>query len=185
MPLLLALAAQASSGGAGWAAVGLPQMGVLAAKSAGLDLASGLWVDAPGRQWVQVVATLAEAVPVVMVGQLGTVPGQVARRLAAVLRRSGSVLLSAGSWEGAEVRMSIVSAAWDGVGAGHGVLRGRRVKAAAVGRGASAVPRYAEMWLPGPDGKVASLSARAVTVDSSQLAPGAGGVERPVLRVVG
>ncbi|WP_319595490.1 hypothetical protein [Streptomyces sp. ID05-04B] len=44
------------------------------------------------------LATVAEAVPVVLVGSTGPVPDRVARRLAAVLRRSDSVLLSAGSW---------------------------------------------------------------------------------------
>ncbi|MFJ5302675.1 hypothetical protein [Streptomyces sp. NPDC088350] len=68
-------------------------------------------------------------------------PGQIARRLAAVLRGSGSVLLEAGAWEGAEVRMNVVPAAWEGSREGHGLLRGRRVRVAAVGRGASAVPR--------------------------------------------
>ncbi len=185
MPLLLALAAEASVGTAGWAAVGLPQMGALAAKSVGLDLASGLWVDEPGRQWAQVVATLAEVVPVVLVGQLGTVPGQIARRLAAVLRRSGSVLLAAGSWDGAEVRMNVVSAAWEGVSEGHGLLRGRRVRVAAVGRGASAVPRYADMWLPGPDGRVAPLPTGAAVPDGPETVSDVQLGGRPVLRVVG
>ncbi|EPD66679.1 hypothetical protein HMPREF1211_00934 [Streptomyces sp. HGB0020] len=154
MPLLLALAAKASGGTVGWAAVGLPQMGALAAQSAGLELASGIWIDDPGRQWAQVLATVAEAVPVVLVGRLGPVPDRIARRLAAVLRRSGSVLLAAGSWQGAEVRMKVVSAAWEGLGGGHGLLRGRRVRVAAAGRGTATVARYAEMWLPGADGQV-------------------------------
>jgi hypothetical protein len=185
MPLLLALAAEASAGRAGWAAVGLPQMGALAAKSVGLDLVSGLRVDDPGRQWAQVVATLAEVVPVVLVGQLGTVAGQTSRRLAAVLRRSGSVLLAAESWDGAEVRMNVLSAVWEGISEGHGLLRGRRVRVAAVGRGGSSVPRYADMWLPGPDGRVAPLPTGAVVLDDPETVPGAQHGGRPVLRGVG
>ena len=157
MPLLLALAAEASGGSVGWAAVGLPQMGALAAQSAGLELAGGMRIDDPGRQWAQVLATVAEAVPVVLVGRLAPVPDRIARRLAAVLRRSGSVLLAADSWQGAEVRMRVFSAAWEGIGGGHGLLRGRRVRVAAAGRGAAAVARYAEMWLPGADGLVAAV----------------------------
>ncbi|WP_192583407.1 hypothetical protein [Streptomyces albicerus] len=38
MPLLLALAAEASHTSVGWAAVGLPQLGALAAEAAGLDV---------------------------------------------------------------------------------------------------------------------------------------------------
>ncbi|WP_405729178.1 hypothetical protein OG885_09835 [Streptomyces sp. NBC_00028] len=185
MPLLLALAAEASVGAIGWAAVGLPHLGVLAAQSAGLDLASGLWVDEPGRQWVQVVATLAEVVPVVLVGRLGPVPGQVARRLAAVLRRSGSVLLAAESWEGAAVRMNVVSSVWDGIGEGHGLLGGRRVQVMAVGRGASAVPRYAQMLLPGPDGRVALVRTDTAATGTSKALTAVGSEGWPALRVAG
>ncbi|MFG2794615.1 hypothetical protein [Streptomyces sp. NPDC048419] len=103
MPLLLALAAEASAGAVGWAAVGLPNVGALAAQEAGLDLASGMRVDDLGRQWARVLTTVAEAVPVTLVGAVGPVPDRGARRLVAVLRRSGSVLLSVGSWQGAEV----------------------------------------------------------------------------------
>ncbi|MFF4257885.1 hypothetical protein ACFY1L_42530 [Streptomyces sp. NPDC001663] len=187
MPLLLALAAEVSSGGVGWAAVGLPQMGALAAQAAGLELESGMRIDDPGRQWAQVVATVAEAVPVVLVGgRLGAVPDRIARRLAAVLRRGGSVLLAADSWQGAEVRMRVVSAAWEGIGGGHGLLRGRRVRVASVGRGAAAAPRYAEMWLPGPGGRIVPVHTDAAAGGPAAVtASPAGHRGRPVLRVVG
>lgn len=185
MPLLLALAAEASTDAVGWAAVGLPQMGALAAEAAGLDLASGMRIDDPGRNWAQVLATVAEAVPVVLVGPLGPVPDRIARRLAAVLRRSGSILLSAGSWQGAEARLQVISAVWEGVGNGHGLLRGRRVKVAAAGRGAATAPRYAEMWLPGPDGAIALVPANGAHESDPVPAAGAGLERRPVLRVVG
>lgn len=64
MPLLLALAAEASTDAVGWAAVGLPQMGALAAEAAGLDLASGMRIDDP--------------------------------------------------WQGAEARLQVISAVWEG-----------------------------------------------------------------------
>jgi hypothetical protein len=188
MPLLLALAAEAANGTVGWAAVGLPQMGAPAAQAAGLELASGIRIDDPGRQWAQVLATVAEAVPVVLVGRLDPVPDRIARRLAAVLRRSGSVLLAADTWQGAEVRMTVVSAVWEGIGGGHGLLRGRRVRVAAAGRGAATAPRYAEMWLPGPDGQVAAVrddTPAAERRDVAVAADGAGHRGRPVLRVVG
>ncbi|MCX5355522.1 hypothetical protein [Streptomyces mirabilis] len=187
MPLLLALAAEASRTAVGWAAVGLPQLGALAAEAAGLDLASGMRIDDPGRHWAQVLATVTEAVPVVLVGPLGPVPDRIARRLAAVLRRSGSILLAAGPWQGAEARLQVVSARWEGVGDGHGLLRGRRVRVAAAGRGAAAAPRYAEMWLPGPDGAVAPVldESDAAYEPSPITAVGAVREQRPVLRVVG
>ncbi|WP_240797964.1 hypothetical protein [Streptomyces sp. F001] len=186
MPLLLALAAHASADAAGWAAVGLPHMGAIAAQAAGLDLACGMLIDDPGRQWAQVLATVAEAVPVVLVGPLGTVPDRIARRLAAVLRRSESVLLAADSWQGAEVRLRVVSATWEGVRDGHGLLRGRRVRVAATGRGSAAASRYAEMWLPGPDGQVAPIhpdTGRPHGLEPAAAATAAH-QERPALRVV-
>jgi hypothetical protein len=186
MPLLLALAAEASAAAAGWAAVGLPQFGALAADAAGLDLSSGMRIDDPGRHWAQVLATVLEAVPVVLVGPLGVVPDRVARRLSAVMRRSGSVLLAAGPWPGAEIRMQVVSATWEGVGGGRGLLRGRRVQVAAGGRGSAVATRYAEMWLPGPDGRVAPVH-HADGERTGEAAPVVAGVRerRPALRVVG
>lgn len=154
MPLLLALAAEAAAAGEGWAAVGLPRLGALAAAGAGLELGAGIWVDLPGRQWPQVVATALEAVPVVLVGGLPAVPDRIGRRLAAVGRRSGSVLLAADTWTGADLRMRVTSAVWEGVGSGHGVLRGRRARVLAAGRGAAGRVRQADLWLPGPDGTV-------------------------------
>ncbi|MEO3976883.1 hypothetical protein [Streptomyces sp. CAU 1734] len=182
VPLLLALAAEASAGSAGWAAVGLPGLGPGAAADAGLELGAGMWVDDPGRRWPQVLATVLEAVPVVMVGVVPPVPERVTRRLAAVMRRSGAVLLAAGSWEGAAVRLNVTTAVWDGVGTGSGILRGRRVTVVAAGRGEAARPRRAEMWLPGPDGRVAPLDPATVEQPSAG-GEAAGG--RPVLRVLG
>jgi hypothetical protein len=184
VPLLLALAAEASRDTAGWAAVGLPQLGVLAAEAAGLPLASGMRIDDPGRHWAQVLATVLEAVPVVLVGSVGAVPDRVARRLAAVLRRSGSVLLSVDHWQGAEVRLQVVAASWEGVGQGYGLLHGRRVRAAATGRGAAVAPRYAEMWLPGPDGVIAPMQHRG-SLPHSAAPVGLAGERQPVLHVVG
>ncbi|MER6121462.1 hypothetical protein ABT173_01935 [Streptomyces sp. NPDC001795] len=186
MPLLLALAAEASRSTPGWAAVGLPQLGVLAAQAAGLDLAHGMRIDSPGRQWAQVLATVLEAVPVVMTGSLDSVPDRVARRLGAVMRRSGSVLLSADGWPGADVRLQVVASSWEGIGQGHGLLHGRRVTVAAAGRGAAAAARHAEMWLPGPNGTIAPLlteggHAPAVSEPAAMRAVGG----RAGLRVVG
>ncbi|MFI6639032.1 hypothetical protein [Streptomyces sp. NPDC050504] len=182
MPLLLALAAEASAGTAGWAAVGLPHLGALAAESAGLDLRGGLRVDRPGRHVVQVLATLIEAAPVVLAGPLDRVSDRAARRLTAALRRSGSILLSSGPLPGAEIRMRVVSASWEGVGEGHGLLHGRRVRIAATGRGAAAAPRYAEMWLPGPSGAAAPVRDAVDAAPDGVPAPTG---LRPELRAAG
>ncbi|MFB7836139.1 hypothetical protein [Streptomyces sp. NPDC056056] len=183
MPLLLALAAEACAGSVGWAAVGLPGLGPRAAADAGLDLGAGLWIDSPGRSWPQVLATVLEAVPVVLVGHLPAAPDRVLRRLSAIMRRSGAVLLAASSWDGADVRLQVTSAAWDGVGEGFGLLRGRRATVLSTGRGAASRPRRTELWLPGPDGRVSpvisDMEAPAVRMPDST------GGGRPVLTVLG
>lgn len=180
LPLLLALGSEAASERPGWAAVGLPHMGVLAARHAGLDLASGVWVDAPGGRWPQVLGHLIGAVPVVLLDVPGPVPGRIRARIEAQLRASSSVLLVAGSWEGADLQFRVTGAVWEGLSAGHGVLRRRRVRVEAVGRGrAGGRPRWAEWWLPGPDGAVPAVP-EAITSPTGAGAPAAAG-----LRVVG
>ncbi|MFJ8774630.1 hypothetical protein [Streptomyces microflavus] len=161
LPLLLALAALATAGTAAWAAVGVPELGALAAAQAGLDLAMGLVVADPGPRGAQVLGALLESVPVVLVGSAVRIPDRAVRRLRALMRRSGSVLLAQGGWPGAEVQLRVVSAGWEGVGRGHGLLHGRRVTVTAGGRGAAARPRRAELWLPGPDGLVGVVEREA------------------------
>jgi hypothetical protein len=158
LPLLLALAAEAATQAGAWGVVGLPQLGVLAAESMGLDVGLGLFVDDPGQRWPEVVATLAEVVPVLLLGGCGPATGRTAQRLGAVLRRTGAVLLTAGVWEGADVRLSVTRARWEGVGIGHGLLRAREVEVTASGRGAAVgSPHPARLWLPGQDGHAAPL----------------------------
>ncbi|MFD6465377.1 hypothetical protein [Streptomyces goshikiensis] len=184
LPLLLALAAAASAGSAGWAVVALPELGPRAAADAGLELGAGMWIDAPGRRWPHVLATVLEAVPVVMVGPLPPAPDRVARRLSAVMRRSGTVLLAAEVWEGAEVRLRVTTAVWEGVGTGFGLLRGRRATVVSTGRGAADQARRADLWLPGPDGLVATIAPAA----ADTAIPGSEGATvtgRRGLRVLG
>ncbi|MFJ9327346.1 hypothetical protein ACIRPN_17760 [Streptomyces sp. NPDC101230] len=161
LPLLLALAALATAGTAAWAALGVPELGTLAASQAGLDLATGLVVADPGPRAAQVLGALLESVPVVLVGSAVRIPDRAVRRLRALMRRSGAVLLAHGWWPGAEVQLRVVSAGWEGVGRGHGLLHGRRVTVTAGGRGAAARPRQTELWLPGPDGLVSVVEREA------------------------
>ncbi len=99
------------------------------------------------------------------------------RRLAARARDRGAVLVVAGDRvEAADVSLAMVSAAWQGVGDGHGRLSARRVEVVAGGRGSAAQERWLSLWLPGPDGRVASVVASPVGVApvadaSSQVRP--------------
>ena len=152
--LCLALAAGASVAGAWCAVAGVPQLGVSAAAGVGLDPARLLLVADPGTAWPQVVASLLDGCELVLLRPPGHAPAQVRRRVEAVLRRCGGVLVVAGDWDGAQARLLVTRQEWAGIEAGHGRLRARRVLVVADGRGAAARPRTRWLWLPGPDGSV-------------------------------
>jgi hypothetical protein len=176
--LALALLAAASAQGSWCAAVGLPALGLAAAAEAGVALERFPLVASPGPGsgpggWAWVVAALLDAFDVVLARPpAGSgVRGADGRRLTARVRERGAVLVVAGAWaEPAEVRLTLASAAWEGVGQGHGRLRGRRVEVVTGGRGAAARERRVPLWLPHPDGGV-----RAVEVERPLRAARVGG----------
>ena len=135
--LCLALAAGASAAGAWCAVVGLPQLGVAAAADAGLNPDRMLLIPDPGPNWPQVVASLLDGCDLVLLGPPGRLPAQARRKLEATVRRFGGVLLVAGEWDGAQVRLLVTEQEWTGIGAGHGRLRARRAQVVADGRGAA------------------------------------------------
>jgi hypothetical protein len=152
--LCLALAAGASVAGAWCAVAGVPQLGVSAAIGVGLDPARLLLVPDPGTAWPQVVASLLDGCELVLLHPPDRAPATVRRRLEAVLRRCGGVLVVAGDWDGAQARLVVTRQEWAGIEPGHGRLRARRVLVVADGRGAAGAPRTRWLWLPGPDGSV-------------------------------
>ena len=152
--LCLALAAGASVAGAWCAVAGVPQLGVSAAAGVGLDPARLLLVPDPGTAWPQVVASLLDGCELVLLRPPDHATAAVRRRLEAVLRRCGGVLVVAGDWDGAQARLLVTRQEWAGIAAGHGRLRARRVLVVADGRGAAAQSRTRWLWLPGPDGSV-------------------------------
>jgi hypothetical protein len=152
--LCLALAAGASVAGAWCAVVGLPQLGVVAAADAGLDPDRMLLIAEPGTAWPQVVASLLDGCDLVLLCPPDRPSAQARRKLEATARRFGGVLVVAGDWDGAQVRLHVARQEWTGIGAGHGRLRARRVQVVADGRGAAARSRVRWLWLPGPDGSV-------------------------------
>ena len=102
--LCLALAAGASAAGAWCAIAGLPDLGVAAAADAGLDPGRLLLVADPGQGWPQVVASLLDGCELVLLRPPARPSAQVRRRLEAVMRRHGGVLVVAGDWDGAQGR---------------------------------------------------------------------------------
>ncbi|MBC6459163.1 hypothetical protein [Actinomadura sp. HBU206391] len=167
----LALMAEASSAGGWCAVVGVPELGVVAAAGMGIEPARLVLVDEPSQRWPEVVAALLEGVEVVLLRPAGRPNPTVVRRLTALARRHGSVLVSAGAWEGAHVRLQVREASWVGVGNGHGHLRGRQALIQAEGRGAAGPGRQAWVWLPDPDGQITAAST-AGGRDLTTTAPG-------------
>jgi hypothetical protein len=156
--LLLALLAEASRGGSWCALVGLPDLGVLAAAEAGLDLARTALVPRPGPRPAAVVAALVDGVDVVVLDT--TLPGVRwaagdRQRLGARVRQRGAVLVpvgAPGAWPGAEVELRAEGSAWLGLGGdGAGRLRSRRVRARCTARGRPG-EQEVPLLLPGPAG---------------------------------
>jgi hypothetical protein len=152
--LCLALAAGASAAGAWCAIAGLPEAGVLAAAGLGLDAGRILLVPDPGPAWPQVTASLLDGCEIVLVRPPGPATAQIRKRLEAVLRRGRGVLLVAGDWPGAQVRLRVGTRRWTGLGDGHGRLRACRAQVTADGRGQAATIRTRWLWLPAEDGTV-------------------------------
>jgi hypothetical protein len=153
--LAMALLAGVSMAGGWCGVVGMPSWGCLAAAGYGVRLDRLALVPEPGAAWAEVVAALAGGMDAVLVRPPAPVPGRLARRLAAKARQSRCTLLTLGRvWEGCDTRVSargmegVGSGAWEGLGAGRGRLRGRRVTVVASTRPGAEL----HLWLPGEDG---------------------------------
>lgn len=133
--LLMALMAGPSASGRWSAVVGMPEFGVEAAARFGIDLERLVLVPDPGRQWLTVVAALADVIPVVAVRPVGGVAPAETSRLTARLRQRGTVLLVAGEWPGSDASLGVEASEWHGLELGHGHLSDRDVVVSAAGRG--------------------------------------------------
>lgn len=113
-----------------------------------------------GAAWTTAVGALLDAVDVVVArpGAAGTFGGNgvrvtdgEARRLTARARSKGAVLVlfgqHAASWPAVETRLSAQHGSWSGIGDGYGRLKQRQLLVSATGKGRSARPRNAELWL--------------------------------------
>ncbi len=178
--LVYALLAHPVEAGSWAALIGVPAVGIESAAGFGIRLDHLVLVPRPGRSWLEVTATLLDALDLVvlcppgstwpssppsltslrsfqgMQGSLGT-PGRCrpadARRLASRARQSGSVLVVGEHWpEPPDLRLEVETEGWEGLSAGVGTLVRRRVTIRSSGRRAAARERHATAWLPGPDG---------------------------------
>ena len=155
--LCVALAAGPVASGAWCAVAGIPEFGVAAAADASLDPARLLLIPDPGPGWAQVVISLLDGCDLVVLRPPDRPPPQARRKLEAAVRRHGAVLLVAGDWDGAQVRLRIAAQEWAGIGQGHGRLRGRRAHVVVDGRGGWSRSQARWLWLPDPDGAVTAV----------------------------
>jgi hypothetical protein len=174
----LLLALMAAPPGAWAAAVGLPDLGLLAAAELGVDLSRLGLVPYPGTDLLQVISVLADGVDVIAAaspldaarGRAVGLPPARRRVLTGRLREGGAVLLVAGRWPGADLALTVREVRWSGIGAGHGRLRDRELDVEIGGRRAGA-----------GTGSVVTLALRAgrdrVTVGAPDAAGTVGAAE--------
>ncbi len=133
--LLLTLLASACAHGAWAAVVGRPDLGVLAASQAGVDLGRLAMVPSPGADAAAVVAALLDGLDVVVVGPVARLTDADRRRLAARARDRGAVLVPTYAWPGAGTTLVVETGRWTGIGTGDGWLRAHRLRVVRTGRG--------------------------------------------------
>jgi hypothetical protein len=162
--LVFALLAEASAAGAWCAAVGLDSPGLLAAHHAGVALSRLVLVPDPGPDWPTIVAALLDAFEIVALRPPGRPSARLQQRLAARIRERDRVLVTLGAAASfgmpPDVHLVGTAGVWEGLGWGFGHLRSRQLQVRAEGRRLAGRPRHATVWLPDPDGQVASALSR-------------------------
>jgi hypothetical protein len=159
--LALALLAAASQSGSWCAAVGLSDPGVVAAAELGVDLRRVVFVPHPGSGWAEAAGDLLPGVDVVLVHPPGRARLTAARHLVARARERSAALVvlveQAAAWpEGGDLMLTVGAIEWEGIGQGHGHLRGRRAEVLVSGRRAAGRPVECSLWLPARSGAVAA-----------------------------
>ncbi|WP_301930927.1 hypothetical protein [Ferruginibacter sp.] len=194
--LMMALLAGPSQAGSWCGVVGVPEFGVEAASSYGVDLERLVLVPNPGDQWLAVTAAVADVLGVVVLRPPKRASDGNLSRLAARLRQRGSTLIVLGTWPQSEAMLSLSESSWSGIGEGHGHLAARQVTITVSTR-LGGRPRSARMWLPDPEQRFARVDAGAGAGAGFGAGVGAGvgawggaeagapAVARPPLRAVG
>lgn len=163
--LALSMLHAPSAAGAWCAIVGVPDLGVEAARDLGLDLDRVVLVPHPGEQWASVVSALIDVVSVLLVrpptrhGRVG-VTEATASKLASRLRQREAVLISFGEWPRATARLALTDSTWAGIGAGFGHLSGRQVTVSSTAAAWHGRAKSRRLWLPGPDQTVTMVATR-------------------------
>ncbi len=125
--LVMALLVGPSQAGSWCGVIGMPEFGVEAAESVGIDLDRLVLVPHPGDAWLTVTASIADALGIVVVRPGRAASDGAIAKLAGRLRERGSTLLVLGPWPQAEAMISLTESRWSGLGEGHGYLSEREV----------------------------------------------------------
>ncbi len=161
LSVALALVSAASAAGSWCALVGHPALGAVAANDLGIDLGRLAVLPRPGPAWGEATAALLEGVDLVVLCPPFPPRPAMARRLVARARVRGAVLVvvagRAGWPEPPDLRFRVDEVVWEGVGAGEGYLRRRRMTVTAAGRRSASRPASRQLWLPAPDGTVGGV----------------------------
>ena len=162
MSLALALAVQATAAGSWLAVVDLPTFGLEAAEEFGISLERVVRVDPPhgraaGDTWAELTAAVIDGFEVVVVRVPSRLNTGLARRVQARLQAREAVMITLGDAGpfSVDTELQVSNPHWEGVADGSGYLRSRRVDVTSSGRRVPR-PRYASLWLPGADGKIAT-----------------------------
>jgi hypothetical protein len=160
MSLAVSLAVTATASGSWLAIVGVPTFGLEAAEEFGIPLERVVSVDlgtqrAVGEQWAELVAATFDGFEVVITKVPQRLNAVLARRVKARMQAREAVLITLGSPGpfSVDVELHASDPHWEGVAAGSGYLRGRRVAVSSSGRRIPR-PRRMSLWLPGGDGTV-------------------------------
>ena len=162
MSLAVSLAVAATASGSWLAVVGVPTFGLEAAEEFGIPLERVVRVDPPpaaanvGESWAELVAATFDGFEVVITKVPQRLNAVLARRVQSRLQAREGVLITLGSpgLLSVDVELRAEDPRWEGVAAGSGYLRGRRVAVTSSGRRVQR-QRQVSLWLPDDDGTVA------------------------------
>ncbi|HKU10760.1 MAG TPA: hypothetical protein VJQ61_05970 [Sinomonas sp.] len=135
LSVAMALLAGASAEGEWCGVAGVPEFGAEAAAGFGISLERLVLVPDLGDRWLVTLSALADVLPLVLLRAPARASSGDASRLASRLRERGCTLIVLGPWPQSEGVIRAEAARWDGLGEGHGHLRGHPTQLAYSHRG--------------------------------------------------
>ncbi|MGY5764528.1 hypothetical protein ACXET9_04920 [Brachybacterium sp. DNPG3] len=182
--LLLSLAVSAT-GEDGWCAVaGMPDLGLRSAIDAGLDPHRLAVAPVLGEQVPKVLTALVDGVGVLVLGPGLELAPALWRSLLGRARTADTLVLAAAPPGRADIALSSASLDWQGLGAGSGRIRRRRLEVVSRGRGIAG-ENSVEVLLPQAMGMIEAIAPATPTAAATAAAEATAPVAaHPALRMV-